>query len=83
MEENTAMKEACIWRAAAWLVLRDAEGTGWPAAPRTGEGRGCERYQQGYGTGDKRAQGVGTVVTKAAYSSWGQNVRGRTSLRTK
>ena len=30
MEENTAMKEACIWRAAAWLVLRAADGTGWP-----------------------------------------------------
>ena len=49
----------------------------------TGEGRGCERYQQGFGTGDKRGQGVGRVVTEAAYSSWGQNVRGRTSLRTK
>ena len=32
VEENTAMKEACIWRAAAWLVLRATDGTGWPAA---------------------------------------------------
>lgn len=46
MEENTAMKEACIWCAAAWLVLRDAEGTGWPAAPgqeRAGDVRDTNR----------------------------------------
>ena len=83
VEENTAMKEACIWRAAAWLVLRATDGTGWPAAPGTGEGRGRERYSHSYGTGDMRTQGVGRVVTEAAYSSRGQNIRGRTSLRRK
>lgn len=52
-------------------------------APGTGEGRGRERYSHSYGTGDMRVQGVDRVVTEAACSSRGQNIRGRTSPRTK
>ena len=82
VEENTAIKEACIWYAAAWLVLRAADGTGWPQL--LGQERaGDVRYSHSYGTGDMRVQGVDRVVTEAACSSRGQNIRGRTSPRTK